>query len=176
MVKALGMGLFRRPLGRLEDPLRRPTFMKQLTLGTISTQVQQPSPVTVACARLCLLVLPAPFLRFSPAHAFSGPLPLSWRCDCSMGGCHQGPRRGSRMLPTPRMMSARSNPFTRITEEEPAPPRRLTSQKAAWPAVLDLEDGRAGVRCVAGFRGAQLLALIMCTRVKTPLHLLTWGP
>ena len=39
MVKSLGVGLFKRPLWRQEDPHRKPTFMKQLTFGTISRQV-----------------------------------------------------------------------------------------------------------------------------------------
>lgn len=39
MVKALGVGLFKRPLWRREDPQRRPTFMRQLTLGTMARQV-----------------------------------------------------------------------------------------------------------------------------------------
>ena len=39
MVKALGVGLCKRPLSRLEDPQRRPNFMRQLTLGALAWQV-----------------------------------------------------------------------------------------------------------------------------------------
>lgn len=40
LVRSLGMGLFKRPLHRREDPLRRPTFMRQLTLNRASRQVR----------------------------------------------------------------------------------------------------------------------------------------
>ena len=39
MVRALGVGLFKRQLRRREDPGRRPNFLHQLTLGTVSRQV-----------------------------------------------------------------------------------------------------------------------------------------
>lgn len=40
---------------------------------------------------------------------------------------------------TPRVVS--SNPFQRIEEEPPAPPRRLPSLKSPWPAISTGETG-----------------------------------